>query len=68
MYSIVCPLRDTDKILRINQEAGSVENVFGVYRVHVVDVDSSVDLSSWDSEVASVVSDHHLALHSLPLG
>lgn len=61
------PVRSSDEELGIDDLGFPVRDVGQVHRIHVMDDDARMDLTTWDPQVATLVSNDDEITDSLPL-
>ena len=67
MDSVVCPMRCTDKVLRIEDRFIITHDLIRKHCIHVMDVDPSIDLETGNAQITAFISSDDLVANLLPL-
>lgn len=67
MDRIVCIMRSRNQKFRIQQEIAFLLDILKRYWIHVVNEDSPVNLITFDTEIAAIVSENYFVSNVLPL-
>ena len=63
----MCLVGHANQVIQTQQSPVAVFQIIHSHRVDVMNIDSSVNLSSWDAEITAVVSHDNLMPDSFPL-